>query len=1463
MSLDPQRLKELFLGAAEITDSAQRQAWLGQECGQDLDLLARVQALLEAREAPDSFLDVLAPPAVAPQEELSQTQRSVLAATVDDLITERPGTVIGPYKLLKQIGEGGMGTVFMAEQTHPVQRKVALKIIKPGLDSAQVIGRFEAERQALALMEHPNIAKVFDAGTTLEVSAGRPYFVMELVRGVPLTRFCDDRRLTPKERLELFIPVCQAVQHAHQKGIIHRDLKPSNVLVALYDGKPVPKVIDFSVAKATGSKLTDKTLFTGFGAVIGTLEYMSPEQAEPNQLDIDTRSDIYSLGVLLYELLTGTTPLERKRVKQSAMLEVLRLIREEEPPKPSARLSSTEQLPSIAANRHMEPRRLTALVRGELDWIVMKALEKDRNRRYETANGLAMDLQRYLTDEPVSAGPPSAAYRLRKFARRHKAALSVAGLVLFFIVSLGIGVGWVVRDRQAREAEIAHDREVREAALESEVTRALNEAGPLMEQGKWPEALAAVERAGKLLASTGHTERPPRLVALQKELTMAQRLDDIYRGPERDFKAEVAILGLAGSDHGPEPQQVSAEEEFFSGRGQDARFAKAFQEFGIDIEAHEPAEAAARIARTNIHQALLRGLDDWAAMRQRARGDTDPLWKKLVEIARQADSDEWRKRFREALLRRDRRALEKLADGVPIRQVPPATPYLLGQALWQLGALDKAAAVLREAHRHHPDDFWLNDALGWFSKDALQPPRYEDALRYYMATVVLRPRNPNTHRAVAEVLQKKGAPEEAIAEYSQTIELDPKDVRSWHNRAHAHQSLRQWDRAIADFSKSVELDRNVFHNWACRGMAYFKLKQWEKAAADISNAIELKPKDATLWVNRGYAYKQLGEYDKALADVSKAIKLDPKGTVAWSNRGWTYCGLHEYYKAIADFNKAIELDPKNAVAWSNRGWTYHRLHQYDKAIADMSKAIELDPKDASFWDDRGNTYYELHQYDKAVADLNKTIELDPKKAAAWSNRGRAYRHLRQYDKAVADLNKAIELDPKNAAAWSNRGAAYHELHVYDKAVADYTKAIELDPKNVTAWGSRGWVYRVLHQYNKALADMSKAIELDPKNAAAWNNRGSTYTELGQYNKALADLDKAIELAPKEAMVWNNRGQAYYHLRQYDKALAHLNKAIELDPKLALARNLRGRAYFDLRQWEKAIADLNIAIELDPKVTEAWNNRGHAYYHLRQYDKAIADLNKAIELDPKLAEAWNSRGMAYIHLHQYDKGLADLSKAIELKPKLAAAWNNRGTAYRDLRQYDKALADLSMAVELEPNNPIPWTQRGFAYSQLGAWSKALGDYSKALDLQPDSPDRRNHLAWLLATCPESKLRDPKRAVELAQRAAKSAPKDGKIWTTLGAARYRSGDWKGAAAALREAENLFQRASGFNAWLGRALFFQAMAQRRLGNDKDAHQAHDRATQWLETNRKALEKDPPLAEELLRFRAEAAEVLGLKKD
>jgi serine/threonine protein kinase/WD40 repeat protein len=493
-------LESILVTAVEMDSEAERRRFVDQACAGDAELKRRVEKLIENYFRAGAFLESPAADLLATLEEMA--------------VSERPGTVVGQYRLLEQIGEGGFGIVFLAEQQQPVRRQVALKVLKPGMDSRQVIARFEAERQALALMDHPNIARVVDAGQT---GSGRPYFVMDLVEGLPITEHCDQARLTPRARLELFVDVCRAVQHAHQKGIIHRDLKPSNILVSLRDGAARVKVIDFGIAKALGQELTDKTLCTGFGQVLGTPLYVSPEQAALSGPDVDTRSDVYALGVLLYELLTGSTPLERGRLEQTPLLDVLRIIREEEPPRPSARLRTAEGLPAIAAKRGLEPGRLRGLVHGELDWIVMKCLEKDRDRRYETANGLARDLERYLRDEPVLACPPSAGYRLRKFARRHKAAvtaavLTAAVLVLGLAVSTALAV-WAIsaeglantRLRRALEAELAGKHRLYEAKLEEAKAKRLSR-----QPGQRFDSLAALREAAQLAGELGLGEEAKR-----------------------------------------------------------------------------------------------------------------------------------------------------------------------------------------------------------------------------------------------------------------------------------------------------------------------------------------------------------------------------------------------------------------------------------------------------------------------------------------------------------------------------------------------------------------------------------------------------------------------------------------------------------------------------------------------------------------------------------------------------------------------------------------------------------------------------------------------------------------------------------------------------------------------------------------------------------------------------------------
>ncbi len=558
------------------------------------------------------------------------------------------------------------------------------------MDSTQVIARFEAERQALALMDHPNIAKVLDAGTT---DSGRPYFVMELVKGIPIIQYADEHRLTPRQRLELFIPVCQAVQHAHQKGIIHRDLKPTNVLVADYDDRPVPKVIDFGVAKAIGQHLTEKTMFTEFGQVVGTIEYMSPEQAKLNQLDIDTRTDIYSLGVLLYELLSGETPFDKQRLRSAAFDEMLRIIREEEPPKPSTRLSSSQSLPSIAAQRQLEPKKLTTLVAGDLDWIVMKALEKDRNRRYETANGFARDVQRYLADEPVEACPPSVGYRLRKFTRRNKTALAVAGLILFFIAVLGGGGGWVLRDREVREKAAAKERLDRQNRLTTQVELILDDVDRLERAQKWPEAQAAAERAETALEGGEPDEAVrQRVRAARRELAFVARVERI-----RQERVSISVDGNWND--------VGAVREY----------ALAFRDFGMDVEVLPTDEAVARLrGKAALAAPVAAALDDWVQAR-RALGEDKPSWESLVALARAIDPDPLRDRLRalwgQPVTPERQAELQQLAESIDVKAQSPATLNVLAATLNRVQLADAYLRLLQDGQYAYPADIWLNMRL--------------------------------------------------------------------------------------------------------------------------------------------------------------------------------------------------------------------------------------------------------------------------------------------------------------------------------------------------------------------------------------------------------------------------------------------------------------------------------------------------------------------------------------------------------------------------------------------------------------------------------------------------------------------------------------------------------------------------------------------------------------------------------
>jgi serine/threonine protein kinase/Flp pilus assembly protein TadD len=962
----------IFLDALDTASAEEREAFLDRACGGNSELRARVESLLAASEQAGSFLDE---PAAA------------ISPTIDEpSVSERPSTMIGPYKLLQQIGEGGMGVVWMAEQELSVRRKVALKIIKPGLDSQQVIARFEAERQALALMDHHNIAKVLDAGTT---ESGRPFFVMELIHGVPITRYCDDNQLTPRERLELFVPVCQAIQHAHQKGIIHRDIKPSNVLVTLYDGKPAPKIIDFGVAKAIEQRLTEQTLFTQYGTIIGTFEYMSPEQAEMSALGVDTRSDIYSLGVLLYELLTGTTPLERQRLRTASYPEIVRLIREEEPPRPSKRLSSSETLPAVAAARKTEPAKLAKLFRGELDWIVMKALEKDRNRRYESASSMAADVERYLRDEAVLACPPSTAYRLHKFARRNKAELSIAGLVLFFLILIGVGVGYAVRDRAAREEYLIRNRAARQEKLNLEIEHALDDAdkgrelalkltdNPYAWEAALAESLSDLKRAKGLAAQDETALKPDiqeRLHELQTLLN-ADESDRRFAARFEDIRLEQTATHTTVNEFQFEIGFSALKEAF----GHHYRIA-----FGVT-----PVEQAAAILRQRpeaMREVLLAALE--MCLHHAPKGDHQARpW--LVAVLDAADTGSWRKRAQQAIQARDWKALDQLVEEAVTARQPPS---VLLRLAWKVPSESPICLkISRRIRQSHPSDFWANHSLARVLHESHSQP--EEAIRYYTAALALRPHNPAACLCLGNALREIGDLDGAIAAYREALDGQPDFIMARQQLSFTLQAKGDVDGAIAELRQAIRFgNRAVDHLFL--GNAFLYSGRADEAIDSYRKAIALDPKSGMAHYSLGFALlEEKGRLDEVIAEFQSAIacqrrdvQLHPENWISHNDLAWylvtcPHLPLRDPVEGVKLAAKVVGHLPNYARGWNTLGAAHYYARNCKDAIAALEKSTQLSNGGNSYnWFFLAMAHWQLgdkekarQYYDKAVQWMDKNM----------------------------------------------------------------------------------------------------------------------------------------------------------------------------------------------------------------------------------------------------------------------------------------------------------------------------------------------------------------------------------------------------------------------------------------------------------------------------------------------------------
>jgi serine/threonine protein kinase/Flp pilus assembly protein TadD len=1035
----PSPLEAVFFAALEKGAPQERAAYLAEACAGDADLRRRVEKMLAAQAQAGSFLE---------QPALSR------ALTVDEqAVSERPGTVIGPYKLMEQIGEGGMGLVFVAEQQQPVRRKVALKVIKPGMDTRQVVARFEAERQALALMDHPHIAKVLDGG---ETSGGRPYFVMELVKGVAITDYCDQNQMPVRQRLELFVHVCQAVQHAHQKGIIHRDLKPSNVLVLSQDGTPVVKVIDFGVAKAVGQQLTDKTIYTQFAQLVGTPLYMSPEQAGESGLDVDTRSDIYSLGVLLYELLTGTTPFDKERFKGASYDEMRRIIREEEPPKPSTRLSTVGQLATtISTQRRSDPRRLHQLVRGDLDWIVMKALEKDRGRRYETASAFAADVQRYLHDEPVQACPPSAWYRCRKFARRNKGALAVAGLIVVFLVFLGGAGLWWAQQR---------------AGAAGEARAALAEASGLLEEERWPEALSAARRAEAVLAGIGADSDLRRQVdELIRDLGMAERLQ------------EARLQGTA------------VKEGHFDSEAIDAAYAAAFAAYRLDVDGLDAQAAAEAIHARRIPQQLVAALDDWARVRKYFKRAG---WRQRLAVARAADPDAWRNRLRDVLEGRDPKALEEVAAADTAGEWPVSTIHLLGDLARGTPSGERVAAVLARAQPRHPGDFWINETLGQLLEGA-RPPRLEEAITYFTAAVALRPQSPGARVNLGTALVEKGRIDQAIAELRQAIHLKKDYAEAHADLGHSLMAKGRWDEAIAELREANRLKNNdaLMHHWL--GSALSKKGRLDDAIAEYREALRIKKKHFPgayfAHIGLGKALAKEGRLKEAEAEYREGICLKQDAPEAHCDLGALLCDhRHDYDRAIVEFRKALRFKQDYPEAHTNLGIALYAKGRRDEAIAEYRKALRIKkdfPEAYKAHYGLGNALRDKGQRDEAIAEFRKAIRLKPDFPEAYTNLGIALWAKGRWDEAIAAYRQALRTRRRFPEAWlahKHLGNALYLKCRLDEAIAEFRAVIRIKPENAGAHFSLAFALEQQSKFQQALQELRRGHELGSR-SPGWHN----------------------------------------------------------------------------------------------------------------------------------------------------------------------------------------------------------------------------------------------------------------------------------------------------------------------------------------------------------------------------------------
>ncbi len=1153
MALDPDRIQSLFLKVVALSES-DRPAALESVCGGDIDLRSRIEELLRAHQAAmERFVESPDESSDATLDSAGIVERSPVSASNFDVTFDsadmnkpspksdsdtrdqatmdsgaagaggrtamyqgpvKPGLVIaGRYSLQNKIGEGGMGEVWLAKQTNPVKRTVALKLIKTGMDSQAVLARFEQERQALALMDHPNIARVLDGGMT---PSGQPFFAMDFVDGLPLTKFCDREKMSPRQRLELFVPICQAVQHAHQKGIVHRDLKPANILVKMVDGKPVPKVIDFGVAKATGGKLTDETLSTQLGAVVGTLEYMSPEQAGVSHVDIDTRADIYSLGVVLYELLTGLRPIDSKRLKAAGLAEMIRIIQEEEPSKPSTRLSTAGALPSIAAQRQTEPRKLTALLRGELDWVVLKCLEKQRDRRYETANGLARDLQRYLADETVEARPPSTAYRMSKFLRRNRGPVMAAGLILLALLAGITGTTLGLFRAQRAEAD------------------AINQAK------KADEARAATEQVNLALQESIQREAARFELARQAIGVFHGEISQDLLLKERKFEGLRTRLLEGAADFYTDLETLLKQH---SDTESQASLGQAYLELGLLTEKIGNQKRALEVQQKGL--AVARKIAEQSNATLRQRYDVSrrlyfvgKLNQSLGEFSAAKDC------YTEAIAIGE----ELRAEGASTDEVLGGLGSLyiqIGSLAGPLGKVDesvewfrKAEAVLMTAVDKTPDSVDSQNALAFargniaaFLADTGKP---EEALALFEKTLATR--------------------KQLTVEYPDDLKLKQNLANNYYSIAYVHTMTGSGEDQKQAVSMAASIQRGLIDQYpavtefktdyagSLDSLGYAALSQGKLAeafeayssAAEIQeeivaanpDVVEFRGELARFYNNIGASLRNdmtaaQTNFRKALEVQKEIVKRFPDLTAYQSQLAQSYQNVGIVFRfqgdndqAIGQYRKAIEIlkqltaDNPSVTAYQadiaknlqNIAVAFNASRKNDEAIESLTRAIEIleglvkaTPGDGNFarelgrgFNTMGNIYFSNEEYDKSLLQYRRSREI--------------------HQQLATDFPDIHEYEIGLAYSLSGLGKAEYKADEIPEAVASLKRAVELrEPMEFLSKGARS-----------DLASNFGLLALLGENPAS----GISKEEAESYaERALENLKQAVEAGYREIDSW--------------------------------------------------------------------------------------------------------------------------------------------------------------------------------------------------------------------------------------------------------------------------------------------------------------------------------------------------------